>query len=111
MFLLICGGIGVTPIQSVFNSLLDQHSRGRPLKKVWFLWSVRDTAMLDSDRGVLMHDKAYASALLPRLDLLIRWVEGLHTYSNLGLSECSIQHCSSFVVAGNQFQKALLNHV
>mmetsp|Transcript_26152 Transcript_26152/g.57296 ORF Transcript_26152/g.57296 Transcript_26152/m.57296 type:complete len:563 (-) Transcript_26152:177-1865(-) len=53
--LLVSGGIGITPMQSICNSLLDQHARGRPLKKVWFVWSVRDRYLVDA---MLDHDGA-----------------------------------------------------
>ena len=35
MFLLISGGIGVTPMQSVLNELLEQRARGRDIKFIW----------------------------------------------------------------------------
>jgi len=44
--LAISGGIGITPMQSITNDLLEQHCRGRPLKLISFIWSVRDRAML-----------------------------------------------------------------
>jgi len=44
MFLLISGGIGVTPMQSLYNQLFNEHKRGRPLDLVWFVWSCRDQA-------------------------------------------------------------------
>ncbi len=46
IFLMVSGGIGITPLQSITNSLLEQHSRGRPLKKLFFIWSVRDHALI-----------------------------------------------------------------
>ena len=36
---------------------------GRPVKKIWFVWSVRDNHMLGS---VLQHDGAYAQKQLPQ---------------------------------------------
>lgn len=47
-FLLLSGGIGVTPMQSVCNYLIQQHQEGRPLVKVWFIWACRDKFMVDS---------------------------------------------------------------
>ena len=44
--LCVSGGIGITPMQSITNDLLEQHSRGRPLTSVQFVWCVRDRAML-----------------------------------------------------------------
>ncbi len=46
-FLLVGGGIGVTPLRSIWGELLDQGARGRPLSKVHLLWSVSDSAMLE----------------------------------------------------------------
>jgi len=44
--ILIAGGIGVTPMQSIYNELLIQYIRGRPLVKVKLIWSLRDIGML-----------------------------------------------------------------
>ncbi|KAK9804347.1 hypothetical protein WJX72_008325 [[Myrmecia] bisecta] len=46
IFLLVSGGIGITPMQSTVNDLLAQQQQGRPIKKIWFIWSVRDRAMI-----------------------------------------------------------------
>lgn len=46
LFLFVAGGIGVTPLLSMYNSLVCQHRRGRPMHKVWFVWAVRDGAIL-----------------------------------------------------------------
>ncbi|MEW5314504.1 MAG: hypothetical protein WDW38_005999 [Sanguina aurantia] len=61
MFLLISGGIGVTPMQSIFNDLLSQRARGRPISKLWFVWSVRQKHMLSS----VLHNTKYARKHLP----------------------------------------------
>eukprot|EP00238_Polyblepharides_amylifera_P011893 CAMPEP_0196591568 /NCGR_PEP_ID=MMETSP1081-20130531/70094_1 /TAXON_ID=36882 /ORGANISM="Pyramimonas amylifera, Strain CCMP720" /LENGTH=369 /DNA_ID=CAMNT_0041914965 /DNA_START=478 /DNA_END=1587 /DNA_ORIENTATION=+ len=45
--LLISGGIGITPMQSICNDLLHQHDCGRPMNKIWFVWSCADKAMVD----------------------------------------------------------------
>jgi len=46
--LLISGGIGITPMHSICNDLIFQHKmKGRPLKKIWFVWSVREKQMID----------------------------------------------------------------
>ena len=45
-FLLICGGIGVTPMLSICNELLYEHDvLGRPLARVRFVWATRNKAM------------------------------------------------------------------
>jgi NADPH oxidase len=38
-------GIGITPMQSVASHLVAQHQAGRDLKKVIFIWSVREKEM------------------------------------------------------------------
>lgn len=48
VLVLISGGIGITPMQSVFNDLVEQVNNGRPLRKVLFLWSVKDRALVDA---------------------------------------------------------------
>jgi predicted ferric reductase len=49
MVLLISGGIGITPMQSICNSLIHEHTKkGRPLQKLHFVWSVRDHGMVEA---------------------------------------------------------------
>ena len=47
-FFMVSGGIGVTPLQSIMNELLHQHKKGRKVDKCWFIWSVRDIAMVNA---------------------------------------------------------------
>lgn len=54
VFLLISGGIGITPNQSILNDLIAQQDNGRKLRKVYFLWSVKDRALVDSISPDLM---------------------------------------------------------
>lgn len=55
--LCVSGGIGITPMQSITNDLLEQHARGRPLKGISFIWSVRDRALLGAiSAGKQQHD-------------------------------------------------------
>jgi len=56
VFVFVSGGIGITPMQSICNDLVHQYRRGRPLKKIFFIWSVRDAFMVTS---VLDYDKQY----------------------------------------------------
>ncbi|GAQ85633.1 Ferric reductase [Klebsormidium nitens] len=63
MFLLIAGGIGITPMQSMVNTLMADAHRGRPVKKVWLVWSVRDDHLI---RSVLPHDGVYERKQLPK---------------------------------------------
>eukprot|EP00457_Paulinella_chromatophora_P004815 gb/GEZN01004828.1/.p1 GENE.gb/GEZN01004828.1/~~gb/GEZN01004828.1/.p1 ORF type:complete len:507 (+),score=69.62 gb/GEZN01004828.1/:217-1521(+) len=47
-FLFVSGGIGITPMQSICSALVNQMKRGRPVKAIWFIWSVRDRFMVNS---------------------------------------------------------------
>jgi len=49
IFLMVSGGIGITPLQSICRELLNQKNRGRNVKKIMFIWSVRDSGMLNSE--------------------------------------------------------------
>lgn len=58
MALLVSGGIGITPMQSICNTLIYQHNVLNKLwKKVWFVWTVREyevfDAMNDNNNGNL----------------------------------------------------------
>jgi predicted ferric reductase len=46
---MISGGIGITPLQSIFNELLHNISNNidNHLKKIHFIWVVRDPSMID----------------------------------------------------------------
>lgn len=48
MFLLVAGGIGITPMQSICNHLLIQYFRGRPLVKIKFIWVMKKRAIARS---------------------------------------------------------------
>jgi ferredoxin-NADP reductase len=48
VFVLISGGIGITPNQSLYNNLISQVERGRKLRKVFFIWAVKDRALVNS---------------------------------------------------------------
>ena len=63
IFVFISGGIGITPMQSICNDLIHQYKKGRPLKKVYFIWSVRDAFMVTS---VLDYDTQYFSKKIPQ---------------------------------------------
>ena len=58
-FCLVSAGIGITPMQSISNELLDCHRRGRPLQRLWFLWTVRDRLLeiVDTTRDGKMQYK------------------------------------------------------
>jgi hypothetical protein len=47
LVLFVCGGIGVTPCQSIGKDLLHSHrTQGRNLKELRFVWAVRDLVMV-----------------------------------------------------------------
>lgn len=48
LFMLVTGGIGVTPIKSILNNLCDQIDRGREVKNIRFIWSVRNVSLVNS---------------------------------------------------------------
>jgi len=59
ILVLISAGIGITPCQSVFNHLIHQYAiNKRKLRKVIFIWSVRDKFMINS--VTKSHKKALA---------------------------------------------------
>jgi len=50
--LLLSGGIGITPMQSICNELMHSHEvDGRELKKVCFVWAVRDKKLAQGMAG------------------------------------------------------------
>ena len=59
VLLLVSGGIGITPLQSLYNHLIHQSSSNtRKFRKVIFIWSVKDRAMVDA----LYTDKLHSVA-------------------------------------------------
>jgi len=71
-FLLVSGGIGITPLQSVCNDLMHQyHARERDIKTVWFLWTARDKyladAVLNDEASSTSRKASIASRRLPKI--------------------------------------------
>ncbi len=62
IILFVSGGIGITPMQSICNDIISQYKRGRPLARIYFIWSVRDAFMVSS---VLDYDKQYFGTKIP----------------------------------------------
>eukprot|EP00658_Telonema_sp_P-2_P025978 TRINITY_DN20480_c0_g1_i3.p1 TRINITY_DN20480_c0_g1~~TRINITY_DN20480_c0_g1_i3.p1 ORF type:complete len:375 (-),score=89.95 TRINITY_DN20480_c0_g1_i3:131-1255(-) len=60
-FLMVSGGIGITPLQSITNQLLEQAGRKRPIKHIRFVWAVSDKAVIDA-----MYEKQ--NCLLPQFE-------------------------------------------
>ena len=49
MVMLLNGGIGVTPMQSIAHQLMYEHEWGeRDIKKLWFVWTARDPQVMSS---------------------------------------------------------------
>jgi len=71
MVLMISGGIGVTPMQSIANGLLhEMEDQGRDIKKLRFVWTVRSRDMIramrdngdrDSLEGTTIYDNKLTS--------------------------------------------------
>jgi len=77
LFILVSGGIGITPMQSVCNQLVFEHMRGRLLKKILFIWSVKDKFLFDEvvESPNALYMKKVASTRLPKSfqpDVLIK---------------------------------------
>jgi len=49
MVMLPSGRIAVTPMQSIVHQLMYEHEWGdRDIKKLWFIWTVRDPQVMSS---------------------------------------------------------------
>ncbi len=49
MVMMLSGGIGVTPMQSITHQLMYEHeTKERRLKKIWFIWTARDPQVMSS---------------------------------------------------------------
>jgi hypothetical protein len=47
-FILLSGGIGVTPMLATAQQLAEQQSRGRPLDLCWFVWGCREAELVEA---------------------------------------------------------------
>lgn len=76
LFMFVSGGIGITPMQSICNDVLHQRRRGRDIRKVMFIWSVRDlfmvTAVLDYDKEYFQQSSDHRLPLSFTPDLVAR---------------------------------------
>ena len=50
-FVFVSGGIGVTPLKSISQSLLYDKVRGRPVSNILFIWCVRDYSLISAVFG------------------------------------------------------------
>ncbi|CAN8065756.1 unnamed protein product [Agarophyton chilense] len=46
-FVLVAGGVGITPLVSFYRHVLTQTLRGRPVRKVLLVWAVRTRTLVD----------------------------------------------------------------
>ena len=64
--LLLSGGIGVTPIQSICNQLIYEHSKGlRDLKKIRVVWTDRDPVLV-KDADVVRRNSSHHLQIPPK---------------------------------------------
>lgn len=60
MVMLLSGGIGVTPMQSIAQQLTYEHEWGeRELKKLWFIWTARDPQVMSNMDVISESTKRY----------------------------------------------------
>ena len=68
MVMLLSGGIGVTPMQSICHQLMHDHELGkRTLKKVWFICTARDPQILEN-MDISRYESTRRLEPLPNLD-------------------------------------------
>eukprot|EP01135_Chromosphaera_perkinsii_P011917 Nk52_evm34s2531 gene=Nk52_evmTU34s2531 len=53
-FLLVCGGIGCTPMMMILNDLVKQYKNGRLLNRVVLVWSLREVSLIEEFAPQLM---------------------------------------------------------
>ncbi len=59
MVMLLSGGIGVTPMQSIAHQLTYEHEWGeRELKKLWFVWTARDPQVMSNMDVISNHPES-----------------------------------------------------
>eukprot|EP00178_Gracilaria_changii_P021590 TRINITY_DN6407_c0_g1_i1.p1 TRINITY_DN6407_c0_g1~~TRINITY_DN6407_c0_g1_i1.p1 ORF type:complete len:548 (+),score=89.49 TRINITY_DN6407_c0_g1_i1:98-1645(+) len=54
-FVLVAGGVGITPLISFYRHVLTQAVRGRPVRKVVLIWAVRNRAIVDDVISTQLH--------------------------------------------------------
>lgn len=67
VFLLVSGGVGITPMQSIFTQLIhEQQNFGRRVRKAVFVWSAKDLSMVhafnDAEQGNYTHRISHIGA-------------------------------------------------
>jgi NADPH oxidase len=68
--MLLSGGIGITPMQSICNQLMHEHTEeGRELKKVCFVWAVRNKDIADAVKDHLPQTSNLVAGASPPIPL------------------------------------------
>ena len=91
-FLLISGGIGITPMQSICNQLIYEHLRGRAIKRIFFIWSVEDDFLI---KEVTENTSSFYSKKLPSAKLQITFQPDVLVKHELGNVLESFFHLST----------------
>lgn len=76
--MLISGGIGITPMQSICNQLIHEHCSGkRSMKKLSFLWMERDPIVMSDVDVVRRSSSAHFDTIVDDLSVISDLEEGL----------------------------------
>ncbi len=63
VFLLVSGGIGISPMQSIATELLEQQRRGRKIHRIYFVWVLKNYDILKEDSTFALFDDAGVKAV------------------------------------------------
>lgn len=65
IFVLVAGGIGITPMMAIYRHLAEQKCRGRPVEAVELIWSTRSRKLVEDivDAQMLARGNAVAGGL------------------------------------------------
>lgn len=90
MVMLLSGGIGVTPMQSIAHQLMYEHEwNDREMKKLWFIWTARDPEVMEQMDVVTTHHTRSinsgslnsAKKVIENSDMYLSETEGSCNYS------------------------------
>lgn len=98
MVMLLSGGIGVTPMQSIAHQLTYEHEWGeRDLKKLWFVWTARDPQVMSNMDVVSNHSQSQKNYNFDMSDITEGGQVTHSTWENLSKAETS----SAFISRNN----------
>lgn len=101
MVMLISGGIGVTPMQSIAHQLIYEHDWGeRRMKKLWFVWTSRDPQVMSNMDVISRNNDSIKNFAIENATI----IDNDHE-SSRGWDKCSAQklHASASFIASNGF--------